>query len=127
MEYSNKMIERIAQKMYKTVLNSAKNQGIKRVKYRIRDNVKDFYIANIEGIIKRLQELLKDCTVKHTIVSRGKDGRLYDISEVDESILPLLTTVENDSYIFINCSHLAELYGELRKQKLLKICEASSV
>ena len=112
---SNKMIDRIAQKMYRNVLNSAKNKGIKRMKYRIRDNVKIFYLAHIDKIINRVQELLKDCTVKHTIVSRGKDGRLYDISEVDESILPLLTTVENDSYIFINCSHLAELYKEMAK------------
>ena len=60
-----------------------------------------FYKAHMPTILKTLSKLLPDCMVSHTLLTRGKDGRLYDISRIDDKLLPIVDNVLEQSYIFI--------------------------
>jgi hypothetical protein len=62
------------------------------------------YKANMEEILRRLQELFPDSIVSHTLMSRGTDGIMYDISTLDDTALPFVNQVLNESYINIDWS-----------------------
>lgn len=62
----------------------------------------EFYIQNIDTILNKLKELFPGCSVSHTLLARGKDSKLYDISKIDDTILPLIDTALNHSYIVID-------------------------
>jgi hypothetical protein len=64
----------------------------------------DFYIKNIDTILNKLKELFPGCSVSHTLLARGKDGKLYDISKINDKILSLIDTALNNSYIVIDWS-----------------------
>jgi hypothetical protein len=61
-----------------------------------------FHMENMPEILRRLQALFPKDHVSHTILSRGKDGMLYDIARLNDSTLPLVDSVLNDSYIVID-------------------------
>lgn len=63
-----------------------------------------FYIQNMPEILARLQELFPGCDVSHTILSRGTDGKMYDISKLDEKVLPFVDRALNQSCIVIDWS-----------------------
>jgi hypothetical protein len=65
---------------------------------------KYFILANIQEILEYIQELFPDCSVKHTLMARGRDRKMYDISTIDDSKLPLVNHVEPNSYIVIDWS-----------------------
>ena len=63
-----------------------------------------FYLKNMPDILAGLQELFPDCDVSHTLISRGADGKMYDISKLDEKILPFVNTAMTQSHIVIDWS-----------------------
>jgi len=65
---------------------------------------KNFIVANIQEILQCIEELFPDCSVKHTLMARGRDRKMYDISTIDDSKLPLVNTIEPNSYIVIDWS-----------------------
>lgn len=62
----------------------------------------EFYKNNMPEILKRLQVLFPECQVSHTLLSHGSDGKLYDISKIDDKDLHLVDTVSENSYILID-------------------------
>ena len=68
-------------------------------------NVSDpFYLNNIGDILSGLQALFPDCLVTHTLMARGRDGKLYDLSKMDDSVLPFIDQTLEQSYIVIDWS-----------------------
>ena len=63
-----------------------------------------FYLKNIADILSGLQTLFPDCTVSHTLLSQGTDGKFYDISTLDEKILPFVNRALDQSFIVIDWS-----------------------
>jgi hypothetical protein len=55
-------------------------------------------------ILTGLQELFPGCDVTHTILSRGTDGKMYDISKLDEKVLPFVNRALDQSYIVVDWS-----------------------
>lgn len=53
----------------------------------------DFYRTNLVEIINGVQMLFPDSSVKHTTITMVgvRDGKLYDISKIDENIVPGVT------------------------------------
>jgi len=47
-------------------------------------------IANMKEIIGELETLFPGCSVKHTQMAQGRDGKLYDLSSIDEKLRPLM-------------------------------------
>ena len=68
-------------------------------KYALQQNLEKTTIADI---LSGLQEVFPDCSVVHTLLARGKNGKLYDISKIDDTILPLINVALNESYIVID-------------------------
>ena len=63
-----------------------------------------FYLENMPDILSGLQELFPDCTVSHTLLCKGTDGKFYDISTLDEKILPFVNRALDQSFIVIDWS-----------------------
>ena len=63
-----------------------------------------FYIKNMPDILAGLQELFPGCHVSHTLLSMGTDGKMYDISKLDHTVLPFVNRTLDQSYIVIDWS-----------------------
>jgi hypothetical protein len=63
-----------------------------------------FYRENMPDIIANLESLFPGCTVTHTTLTRGHDGKMYDISKMDEKVIPFVNMQENQESIVINWS-----------------------
>ena len=63
-----------------------------------------FYIENMADILSGLQLLFPDCTVSHSILSQGTDGKLYDISTMHEKTLLFVNRALDQSFIVIDWS-----------------------
>jgi hypothetical protein len=63
-----------------------------------------FYLKNMPDILAGLQELFPGCDVSQRQLSRGADGKMYDISKIDEKVLPFVNRAYDQSYIVIDWS-----------------------
>lgn len=61
-----------------------------------------FYRRNMSDILNQLQQLFPDCSVTHTLLSLGTNGNLYDISKMNDKMLPYIDTPLENSYIVID-------------------------
>lgn len=68
-------------------------------KYPVQPNLEK---ATIADILSGVQVLFPDCSVVHTLMARDRKGKLYDISKLDDTILPLINAAMNQSYIVID-------------------------
>lgn len=57
------------------------------------DSHLDFYRTNMAEIINGIKKLFPDCSVEYKTLTmvRGRDGELYNISKIDENIVPGVT------------------------------------
>lgn len=63
-----------------------------------------FYVKNMPDILVGLQVLFPGCDVSHTLLSKGTDGKMYDISKLDDKVLPFVNRALDQSYIVIDWS-----------------------
>jgi len=63
-----------------------------------------FYIENMPSILAVLQDLFPDSSVSHTLLAKGTDGKFYDISKLDDKVLPFVDRALDESYIVIDWS-----------------------
>ncbi len=63
-----------------------------------------FYLKNVPDILAGLQELFPGCDVSHTLLSKGTDGKMYDISKLDDKVLPFVNRALDQSYIVVDWS-----------------------
>lgn len=96
-------INKLVSELYTCAVEAAMYSGHTSYTYELFHD-KDFIITNIQEILECLEELFPDCSVKHTLMARGRDRKMYDISTIDDSKLPLVNTVEPNSYIVIDWS-----------------------
>ena len=109
-ENRNKKIKEIVSNIYnsaiymaKTTLNTSFHHEIPKSN-QTTNNLDIFYINNKDEIVKILQELFTDCSVSFSILSRGNDGKMYDISKMDEKVIPFINRQFDKSYIVIDWS-----------------------
>lgn len=62
----------------------------------IRDNMPD--------ILARLQGLFPDSSVNFKTLSRGHDGKMYDIADIDEKMKPFIDIRRKQDFIVIDWS-----------------------
>jgi len=69
---------------------------------------KEFILGNIDEILTRLRILFPECSVEYKKVSMamGRDGKEYDISNLDEKLRPFIDTsrAQTKEYIVIDWS-----------------------
>ena len=63
-----------------------------------------FYIENMSDILSNLQSVFPECTISHSIMAKAKDGKLYDVSKLDDAVLPFVDRALDQSYIVIDWS-----------------------
>lgn len=54
----------------------------------VDEPVPEFHRVNMSDILSELRVLFPDCTVELTTMTTGRDGKKYDISKMDEKIIP---------------------------------------
>ena len=62
----------------------------------------EFYTKNMDDILDGLRDLFPGCSVLNTTLSRGQDGKFYDISNMDERVRPFINTQHSQKYIVID-------------------------
>jgi hypothetical protein len=110
-EYKKEIrINQIVTIIYDDTVCIAKDNDCTSYNYQIPFNEQtqssdNFYIQNIDTILIKLKELFPECSISHTLLAKGKNGKLYDISKINDDILPLIDTALNNSYIVIDWSN----------------------
>lgn len=64
----------------------------------------DFIRANITDVQSGLQSLFPGCLVEHTILTRGHDGKMYDILKMDKKVLQFINVAQTEECIVIDWS-----------------------
>ena len=81
------------------------NHNLQSIPFHIN---KEYIVENMDEILSRLRSLFPDCSVEYKKVSmaRGRDGKDYDISNLDEKLRPFIDTAraETKEYIVIDWS-----------------------
>ena len=77
-------------------------QTDKTVYYHLVPFNYEFYKNNMSEILKRVQVLFPDSKVSHTLLAKGTDGKLYDISKIEDKDLHLVGCVSENSYIVVD-------------------------
>lgn len=115
-------IEKWIKNIYNQALNAATTSGDTSYRFELPDdqhafirNVvalkkdmtiphQDFFRTNVQDILRGLQCLFPDCNVERTTLSRGQDGNMYDITKIDDKLLPFINVQANKDYIIIDWS-----------------------
>lgn len=100
---TQKEVENIIATIYYPAVQVAKGCSKQVYHYAIPKN-DVFYTTNMDKILSKLRELFPGCVVSHTLLSRGSNGKLYDISKIKDDELKLVSTVNENSYIVIDWS-----------------------
>jgi hypothetical protein len=103
-------IQTILRDIYNTVTNYARSNTNTTYEYKVPHPqekspdryTNEFYIKNMIEILTNLEKLFPDCSVSHSVLGRGRDGKLYDLSKLDDRTIPLVTNVLANSYIVID-------------------------
>lgn len=63
-----------------------------------------FHQANMPDILKGLEELFPGCFVAFTSITmaQGNDGKMYDVSDLDQKALAFVNNRQSNSYIVID-------------------------
>jgi len=100
-------VERCVKQLYNDAINYAKTNTNTSYTYMLpqRNNGHpEFYRDNMVDILHELRHLFPDCSIKNTTLPRGQDGKMYDISTMDEKLRPFIDSRYNQESIIIDWS-----------------------
>ena len=63
-----------------------------------------FVTENKDGILNGIRKLFPDCSVEYKTLTRGNDGKMYDISKMDQAMLPFINKQQSQEFIVIDWS-----------------------
>jgi hypothetical protein len=89
--------------IYNNVLETTENSKDTMYQHEIPYN-DPFYKKYMAQIIRRLRTLFPECQIDHVIMTRTYDGKLYDITKIDDIIAPSIKEALNNTYIVIDWS-----------------------
>jgi hypothetical protein len=67
-----------------------------------RNDDEKFYISNMYDILKGLRALFPECSVEYKMLTRGQDGKMYDITTIDEKMLPFINRAHDQAYVIVD-------------------------
>ena len=95
-----KKVSSIAHNIYIRAIDIARGSDITFYKWSIENHYRNittrideeykFYMANMPDIIDALQRLFPGCSVNHSMMAESPDGRLYDISKMDNAAISFI-------------------------------------
>ncbi len=99
-------IEQIVSHIYSFVKQSAEKGTETSYNHQITGRFENAYqikiIFNIHDILTRLRSLFPDSSVEYKTLSRGQDGKMYDIKDIDERMKPFINTQFNQQFIVVD-------------------------
>jgi len=95
------MVQSLVSSLYEAAIHTAQTTTQTFFYYPIPGHAG--IVENMADILAQLKPLFPGCKVSHSLLSRGTDGKLYDIENIQDKDLPLLTAVDK-SYIVIEWS-----------------------
>lgn len=101
-ETHNANIKMIVGAIYNSTINISQTTTETIFYYPISGN--EFCIKNMGEILSHLKVLFPGCSVIHTLIAIGKDGKYYDISKINDEVLPILEKALDSSFIVIDWS-----------------------
>jgi len=89
--------------IYRTLIDQA-TTNIK-TSYNHQIHQRDPFIEkNKDDIINGLKTLFPDCSIEYKMLSRGNDGQMYDITNIDEKMRPFINRQHDQAHIVIDWS-----------------------
>jgi hypothetical protein len=89
--------------IYNSVIETVQNSNDTLYQHEIPFN-DPFYKKYIGQIVQRLKTLFPGCEVNHVIMTRSYDGKLYDITKIDDKIASYIKEAINNTYVVIDWS-----------------------
>jgi len=102
-----KKVKEIVSEIYDDVIGAAKICNHTSYNFKIplpgqNKRLNQIYMENMRDILINLEYLFPGCSVVHTVLSAARDGKLYDISKLNSTTLPLVLYAMPNSYIVID-------------------------
>ena len=98
-------IQNYAQNIYRQVEQIAKTTTQTRFQQEVRNDNTQFSMRdNVPDILGRLRSMFPDSKVDFKSLSRGQDGKMYDIADIDERMKPFIDTRYNQDFIIVDWS-----------------------
>ncbi len=96
-------INQIVNNIYYAVVTVAESQNITSYNHNI-PRPTEFYENNKDDIISGLKTLFPDCSIDYKMLSRGNDGKMYDITNIDEKMRPFINRQYDQAHIVVDWS-----------------------
>jgi len=100
-----KQIEQYVSNIYLQAKLTARTTTQTSIQYKVLQGTEGFALRdNIFDILSRLRTLFPDSSVGFNSLSRGQDGKMYDIANIDEKMKPFINPQYNQNVIIIDWS-----------------------
>ena len=96
-------INQIVNQIYSAVISVAESQIVTSYNHQI-PRQDEFYDENKDDIISGLKTLFPDCLIDYKMLSRGNDGKMYDITNIDDKMIPFINRNYDRTYIVVDWS-----------------------
>jgi hypothetical protein len=99
-------IQNYARSIYHQVEQIAKTTTQTRFQQQVHNNGQGQFSVrdNMPDILDRLRSMFPDSKVDFKSLSRGQDGKMYDIADIDERMKPFIDTRYNQDFIIVDWS-----------------------
>jgi hypothetical protein len=94
-------VSRTVYQIYGDARASAEIRGATSYKFHVNNSIT---LQDIPDILAGLQTLFPDSSVEHSLLVKGNDGNMYDVSNMDEKMRPFINTQQGQQYIVIDWS-----------------------
>ena len=97
-------VQRVVIQLYTLAVQTAQTSTVTSYSFIIMNSEYKFYKDNIEDILSGLQTLFPGCAIKFVNMCMGYDGKRYDVSTIDEKMLPFINQAKTFECILIDWS-----------------------
>ena len=98
-------VEQYVASIYSQVKRAASNTSQTRFQYQVHSHHGQNFMSDImPDVLIRLQNLFPDSNVEFKPLSRGQDGKMYNISNIDDRMKPFINIQSNQDFIVIDWS-----------------------
>lgn len=100
-----KIVQQYVQQIYNQVKQTATTTPETHYQQRVDHHTGHFSMRNnMSDILDRLRAMFPDSRVDFKSLSRGQDGKMYDIADIDERMKPFINPQLNQGFIVVDWS-----------------------
>jgi hypothetical protein len=99
-----KNVQQYVQGIYQQVKQTAETTTQTCVQRQVQNHDPHYIRVNLPDILDRLRSMFPDSKVDFKSLSRGQDGKMYDVADIDERMKPFIDNRFNQDFIVIDWS-----------------------